>query len=153
MGKIKLLIDADGCPVTKRALRIAAGYGVESVIFCDTAHEFRDAGAEVVTVSKGADSADFALISRIARDDIVVTQDYGLAALALVRGARVLDQNGRRYTDENIDRLLAERALAKRIRNGGGSSGSSRLRGPAKRTEAQNEAFDAALRALFEEKQ
>ena len=86
MGKIKLLIDADGCPVTKRALRIAAGYGVESVIFCDTAHEFRDAGAEVVTVSKGADSVDFALISRIARDDIVVTQDYGLAALALVRG-------------------------------------------------------------------
>ena len=146
MGKIKLLIDADGCPVTRRALRIAAGYGVESVIFCDTAHEFRDADAEVVTVSKGADSADFALISRIAR----VTQDYGLAALALVRGARVLDQNGRRYTDENIDRLLAERALAKRIRNGGGSSGSSRLRGPAKRTEAQNEAFDAALRALLD---
>ena len=99
-------------------------------------------------MSKGADSADFALISRIARDDIVVTQDYGLAALALVRGARVLDQNGRRYTDENIDRLLAERALAKRIRNGGG-----RMRGPAKRTEAQNEAFDAALKALLEEKQ
>ena len=146
MGKIKLLIDADGCPVTKRAVNIAAGYGVSAVIFCDTAHEFTSDAAEVVTVSKGADSADFALLSRIARDDIVVTQDYGLAALALVRGARVLDQNGRRYTDENIDRLLAERALAKRIRNGGG-----RMRGPARRTEAQNEAFDAALKALMEE--
>ena len=65
MGKIKLLIDADGCPVTRRAVKLAAGYGVESVIFCDTAHEFRDAGAEVVTVSKGADSADFALANSV----------------------------------------------------------------------------------------
>ena len=148
MGKIKLLIDADGCPVTKRAVKIAAGYGVAAVIFCDTAHEFASDTAEVVTVSKGADSADFALLSRIVRGDIVVTQDYGLAALALVRGAQALDQNGRRYTDKNIDRLLAERALAKRIRNGGG-----RVRGPAKRTEAQNEAFDTALCALMEETQ
>lgn len=145
MEKIKLLIDADGCPVTKLALKIAAEYGILCVIFCDTAHEFSSESAEIVTVSKGADSADFALLRRICRGDIAVTQDYGLAALCLVRGARVLDQNGRRYTDENIDRLLEERNFAKRIRRGGG-----RMRGPAKRTEAQNEAFAAALRALIE---
>lgn len=146
MEKIKILIDADGCPVTKLTLRIAEEHHIPCVIFCDTAHEFASGTAQVVTVSKGADSADFALLSRISRGDIVVTQDYGLAALALVRGARALDQNGRRYTDENIDRLLEERALAKRIRHGGG-----RMRGPAKRTEEQNAAFEAALRRLLAE--
>lgn len=147
MESVKILIDADGCPVTKLTLKIAAGYGVKCVIFCDTAHEFSALPAEVVISSKGADSADFALLARISRGDIVVTQDYGLAALALTRGAKPLDQNGRYYTDDNIDRLLGERALAKRIRRGGG-----RLHGPAKRTEAQNEAYEAALRRLLEKK-
>ena len=144
MESVRILIDADGCPVTKLTLKIAAGYGVKCVIFCDTAHEFSSDTAEVVICSKGADSADFALLSRVKRGDIVVTQDYGLAALAMTRGARVLDQNGRYYTDDNIDRLLEERNLAKRIRRGGG-----RMRGPAKRTEAQNEAFESALRCLI----
>ena len=78
-----MLVDADGCPVTRIAVRVAAEYGVLCVVFCDMAHEFRELGSsvEVVTVSTGADSADFALVNRAERGDIVVTQDFGLAAM------------------------------------------------------------------------
>ena len=80
---MRVLIDADACPVTDRAVRMAAERGVESVLFCDDAHWMARDDAQVVTVMRGADSADFALINRCTRGDIVVTQDYALAAMAL----------------------------------------------------------------------
>ncbi|MBQ8509059.1 MAG: DUF188 domain-containing protein [Clostridia bacterium] len=143
---MRILIDADGCPVTKLTLRIAARYGIECVLFCDTAHSF-DTDARVITVSQGADSADFALVNHVLPGDIVVTQDYGLAAMALARGARPISQDGMLYTDGNIGGLLESRALAKRIRRGGG-----RLKGPSKRTSAQDTAFEAALLKLLGDK-
>jgi uncharacterized protein YaiI (UPF0178 family) len=75
--------------------------------------------------------------------DVVVTQDYGLAAMCLARGAAVLNQDGMEYTSDNIDALLSARHTAKRIRNAGG-----RLKGPRSRTAEQNKTFEAALRAL-----
>ena len=137
---MRLFIDADGCPVTKIAVRAAQARGVPCTVICDTSHRFDLPGAEVITVEQGADSADLRLVNMIQRGDIAVTQDYGLAALCLSRGAHVLDQDGRQYTSENIDGLLAFRALAKRIRRGGG-----RLRGASKRTAAQDRAFETAL--------
>lgn len=97
-------------------------------------------------VSKGADSADFAIVSRLSPGDLVITQDYGLAAMCLSRKAKVIDQNGMRYTSDNIDGLLASRAEAARIRRGGG-----RLKGPGKRTAEQTEAFSAAFEAMITE--
>ncbi len=142
----RLYIDADGCPVINQALNAAVRRHVESFLICDTAHVFSRRGAETITVDKGADSADFAIVSRIKAGDLVVTQDYGLAAMCLTRGALVIDQNGMRYTPENIDGLLAQRAQAGRIRRAGG-----RLKGPAKRTAAQNEAFISAFHAMLQE--
>ena len=66
--------------------------------------------------------------------------------MCLTKGARVIDQNGMRYTSENIDGLLSQRAEATRIRRGGG-----RLKGPPKRTGAQNEAFISAFHAMIQE--
>ena len=83
----RLLIDADGCPVVDIAVRIARQRGIECLILCDTAHEFRKEGARTITVSKGNDSVDFALVNLVQKGDIVVTQDYGLAAMCLARGA------------------------------------------------------------------
>lgn len=80
---MRLLIDADGCPVTKAALKIAGEQNIAAIIFCDTSHVFNFPNAKVVTVEKGADSADFALVNEIEKGDIVITQDYGLAAMAL----------------------------------------------------------------------
>lgn len=95
--------------------------------------------------SKGADSVDFALVNLVRPGDVVVTQDYGLAAMCLARSALALNQDGMEYTADNIDALLLARHTAKKIRNAGG-----RLKGPAKRTAAQDEDFSAALVRLLQ---
>ena len=142
----RLYIDADGCPVINQALNAAGRRHVEAFLICDTAHIFTRRGAETITVDKGADSADFAIVAKLLPGDLVITQDYGLAAMCLAKGARVIDQNGMRYTADNIDGLLSSRAEAARIRRGGG-----RLKGPAKRTAEQNEAFISAFHAMIQE--
>ena len=143
---MELFIDADGCPVTDLAVRLAGQYHIPCTIFCDTAHRIERDGAATITVSKGADSVDFALVNRIHAGDVVVTQDYGLAAMCLSRKAIPIHQDGMVYTDDNIDGLLFFRAAAKKIRNAGG-----RLKGPSRRTKEQDKAFAAALEQLLRE--
>ncbi len=137
---MRLLIDADGCPVVDQAVGIARKYHVDCIIVCDAAHEYEKPGAQTVTVMRGADSVDFALVNMVNPNDIVVTQDYGLAAMCLARRAIPINQNGMVYRDDNIDSLLLARHTAKKIRMSGG-----RLRGPAKRTAEQDAAFVRTL--------
>ena len=144
---MNLFIDADGCPVTNIAIALAKKYCVPCTLICDTAHEMCREGAVTITVSKGADSADFALVNLVRPGDIVVTQDYGLAAMCLSRGAVPIHQDGMVYTNDNIDGLLFFRAAAKKVRNAGG-----RLKGPSKRTKEQDRAFEATLSRLLEER-
>ncbi len=141
-----LYIDADGCPVINQAINAATKRHVSCFLICDTAHQFSRRGAQTITVDKGADSADMAIVARLLPGDLVITQDYGLATLCLTRGARVIDQNGMRYTSENIDMLLAQRADAARLRRGG-----VRLKGPVKRTSEQNESFILAFHEMIQE--
>lgn len=143
---MKIYIDADGCPVVKITLDIARKYGISCVIICDTAHRINYDGAETIVVDKGADSADFRLVNLVARGDIAVTQDYGLAAMCLGRNAFAINQDGKSYTSDNISGLLEFRALSKKIRRSGG-----RLKGMPKRTSAQDRLFSDALKALIEE--
>lgn len=141
---MRILIDADGCPVVDIAVRLAKEYKAECLILCDTSHVFEKDGAVTLTFSKGADSVDFALVNLLKPSDIVVTQDYGLAAMCLARGAVPLSQDGMVYSDDNIDALLLARHTARKIRNAGG-----RLKGPSKRTSAQDKDFENKLRALL----
>ncbi|WP_283608775.1 YaiI/YqxD family protein [Faecalispora anaeroviscerum] len=140
----RVLIDADGCPVVDEAVALCGSFGVECLILCDTSHHFEKAGARTLVVSKGADSVDFALVNLLKPGDIVVTQDYGLAAMCMARGARILNQDGMEYTVQNIDALLLARHTAKKIRNAGG-----RLKGPRKRLPEQNRAFQEKLELLL----
>lgn len=96
-------------------------------------------------VDKDRDSVDIALANRLKKGDIVVTQDYGVAAMALPKGAYALNQNGLVYTDQNIDRLLFERHLGQKVRRGGGRTG-----GPRKRTEEDNQNFEREFRKLIQ---
>lgn len=146
---MKLLIDADACPVTSVAVRIAASRQIPVVLVCDTNHVQHATGVTCVTVDPGADSADLALANRCAPGDVVITQDYGVAALALGRGADALHPSGRRYTDGNIDGLLADRYAAKKQRR---ACGKHHLKGPTKRTAADDRAFAAALNVLLDER-
>jgi len=140
----KLLIDADGCPVVDIAVRLARQHSIECLILCDTAHELSKEGTRTITVSKGADSVDFALVNLVQKGDVVVTQDFGLAAMCLARGAVPLNQNGMVYTNGNIDALLYQRHAAQKIRRGGG-----RLKGPAKRGAEEDRAFEATLEKIL----
>ena len=143
---MQLWIDADACPVVDEAIRIAGKRGIQVTLVCDDAHWMQREGARTITVARGADSADLMLVNLLSRGDAVVTQDYGLAALCLARGAKVLHQNGRVYDDENIDSLLGMRHVAAKVRRGGG-----RLKGPPKRERWQDEQFAAALEELLKQ--
>lgn len=144
---MKLLIDADGCPVVDICLEEAKKRGLEVLLFCDTAHVMNREGAHTITVSKGADSADFALVNHAQKGDIVVTQDYGLAAMCLSRGAVPVRQDGLVYDAFNIDALLMARHTARKIRRGGG-----RLKGPKKRTDADDADFRKTLTAVLDQR-
>jgi uncharacterized protein len=142
---MRILIDADGCPVVDVAIACAVPKNVPVLLVCDTAHFFERDGAKTITVDKGSDSADFRLVNLIEKGDIVVTQDYGLAAMALARNARVINQDGMRYTEDNIDSLLLARHTARKIRMGGG-----RLKGPPKRVREQDASFQVALLTMLQ---
>lgn len=139
-----ILIDADGCPVVDLTLQVAKEYSVPVIIMCDTSHQIERKGAQTLVFDKGIDSVDFALVNRVHTDDIVITQDYGLASMCLARCARVLNQNGLEYTAENIDALLFRRHENKKLLRTG-----KHPKGSAKRTEAQSVAFERALKTIL----
>ncbi len=141
---MKIIIDADACPVTDIAVRIANENGLECVLICDTSHRIEREGCETIMVDKGADSVDFRLVNMLAAGDIAVTQDYGLAAMCLSKHAKALNQNGLIFTDKNIEQLLFTRYVGKKVRAAGG-----RTKGPAKRMPEQDVAFEKALLQLI----
>ena len=103
---MKIFVDADACPVVHQSETVARKYNVPVVLLCDTNHILSSDYSEVRAVGAGADAVDLALINLCRAGDIVVTQDYGVAALALGKRAYAVHQNGWQYTDENNDRLL-----------------------------------------------
>lgn len=141
---MKVLIDADACPVVDIAVTLCRQYKTQCLLLCDTAHEMRRDGAETLVFDKGADSVDYALVNRVESGDIVITQDYGLASMCLAKGARVLHQDGWEYTQFNIDALLFQRHASREYRAAGG-----RIKGPAKRKSVQDQAFEDALRRML----
>ena len=94
----------------------------------------------------GADAVDFKLISLLHRGDICVSQDYGVAAMALGKGCYAIHQSGKWYTNENIDQMLMERHLAKKARR---SSKKNHLKGPAKRTEMDDQRFEESFEKMI----
>lgn len=137
---MKLLIDADGCPVVDIAVRICRSNSIPCLLLCDTAHEFYKDGAQTFIFDKGADSVDYALVNRIFPGDIVITQDYGVASMSLSKKAQVLHQDGWEYTSDNIDALLLARHESRKYRASGG-----RTKGLKKRSKEQDKAFEQAL--------
>ena len=141
-----IFVDADACPVVRETEAAAQRYGISMTLLCDTNHVLKSEYSEIRVVGAGADAVDFALINLCRAGDIVVTQDYGVAAMALGKRAFCIHQSGRWYTDENIDELLMERHLVKKARR---ASSKIHLKGPAKRTSADNVRFSASLEALL----
>lgn len=131
---MKIIIDADACPVVDIAVGIAKERNLECILVCDNTHFIQKDGAETIIVDKGADSADCRIANLTEKGDVVITQDYGLAALVLGKGGKSLNQNGLIYSDTNIENLLFTRFIGKKERMAG-----NRTKGPKKRT-SQNDA-------------
>jgi len=112
--KMQIFVDADACPVVAIIEKIAKENSVPVTLLCDTNHVLSLAYSEVVVVGAGADAVDYKLISICHKGDIVVSQDYGVAAMALGKGAYAIHQSGKWYTNDNIDQMLMERHLNKK---------------------------------------
>ena len=142
-----VFVDADACPVTRLTEEIAKKHSIPVMLLCDTSHLLTSEYSEVRIIGAGADAVDLALINLCQSGDIVVTQDYGVAALALGKGAKAIHQSGRWYTEENIDALLMERHLAKKARK----SSKNHLKGPAKRSKEDDLRFAESFERMLQE--
>ena len=142
---MKILVDADACPVKTIIVREAKKRGVPVTMVMDTSHERDDGYSQVVTVDKGTDSADIKLVNLTEPGDLVVTQDFGVAAMALGKGALALNQNGMEYTEQNMDKLLFERHVGREVRRRG-----RHTKGASKRTDEDNRAFEVKFITMLE---
>lgn len=143
---MKILVDADACPVVSIVEHMAERYGIPVILLCDTNHVLQSEYSEVKVIGAGADAVDFALVGLCQKGDLVVTQDYGVAAMILGKGAYGIHQSGKWYTDENIDRMLMERHISKKARR---SKAKHHLKGSVKRTAEDNHRFGESLERLI----
>ncbi|MEE1031895.1 MAG: YaiI/YqxD family protein [Ruminococcus sp.] len=143
---MKIFVDADACPVVRIVEKIAKKYEIPCILLCDTNHVLSSDYSEVVIVGARADAVDFKLISLLSKGDICVSQDYGVAAMALGKGCYAIHQSGKWYTNENIDQMLMERHLAKKARR---ATKKHHLKGPAKRTPEDNLRFEESFEKMI----
>lgn len=142
-----IYVDADACPVVSIVERLAEKYDIPVTLLCDTNHILSSDYSEVKIIGAGADAVDYALIGLCTSGDIVVTQDYGVAAMALGKGAYAIHQSGKWYTNENIDQMLMERHLAKKARR---ATKKNHLKGPRKRSVEDDERFEGSFETLIQ---
>lgn len=127
---------------------IAGEFGLSVVLVTNYAHYSTKPYPDYVSiiyVDMGSDMADYKIASTIQEDDVLITQDYGLASIVLFK-ARVLHQSGKEFTAFNIDRLLAKRAESSKMRRSG-----KHTKGPKAYTEEDRQAFITSLRKVIEE--
>ena len=143
---MKIFVDADACPVVGIVEELAKKYTILVTLLCDTNHVISSDYSEVIVVGAGADAVDYKLISMCHKGDMVVSQDYGVAAMALGKGAYAIHQSGKWYTNENIDQMLMERHLNKKARR---ASQKNHLKGPKKRTAEDDEYFRESFEKMI----
>lgn len=136
-----IIVDADACPVKQEIISTAAGFSIKVCMVASYDHRLSDhAGVEIVQVDCSNQSADLYIVNRTRKGDIVVTQDYGLACIALAKGALVISPRGEEYTNDNINYLMERRHVQAQIRRGGG-----RTKGPKPILAEDRERFQQKL--------
>ncbi len=145
---MKVVIDADACPVKNETISTARSRGLAVLMVANSSQNLgrwtSKPGVEGVEVGHGRDAADFAIIERLEPDDVVVTQDTGLAAMVLGRGAKALSPRGRVFHLATIDAEMHIRHEEQKVRRGGG-----RTRGPSPFTEADRAHYLESLRSML----
>ena len=143
---MRVIVDGDGCPAINIIEKLSKEYNIELIIYCDINHFITLNYGEVKIVDSGFQSVDMKVVNETIKGDIVVSQDYGVAAMILGKGAHGIHQSGKWYTNENIDMLLMERHMAKKARM---ASKKHHLKGPSKRTEEDDKRFEESFEKLI----
>lgn len=143
---MRILVDADACPVKKEILKLAKIHNIEVLMFLDNSHVYEDGYSNVYILDKGADSVDYFLINKMIDGDIIITQDYGVASMALAKQGVPIHQNGLIFTNDNILALLNQRAFNQKIRR------HKNMKGPKKRTKEDNLKFEKSLQLVINSK-
>ncbi len=141
---LKIYVDADACPVVRQVEKVAMKYEIKVTLICDTNHVLHSKYSEVKKIDAGKDAVDFALIGMCKKGDIIVTQDYGVAAMALGKGCHAIHNFGKWYTDENIEELLMVRHLSKKQRRIQGRN----YKGPKKKVDDRTVSFYDSLEKM-----
>lgn len=141
-----IYVDADACPVVRIVEKVAKEMSIPVTLLCDTNHVLHSDYSDIKIIGAGADAVDFALVNLARKGDAVVTQDYGVAAMALGKGAYAIHQSGKWYTNDNIDQMLMERHLAKKARR---AASKNHLKGPKKRTTEDDERFEESFTRML----
>ena len=144
---MQIFVDADACPVVKVIEAIAKKYQIPVTLLCDINHDLYSDYSKVIMVGAGTDAVDYKLISLCHSGDIVVSQDYGVAAMALGKGAYAIHQSGKWYTNTNIDQMLMERYLNKNSRK---KSLKNHVKRPKKRTDADDVKFAKSFEKMID---
>ena len=143
---MRILVDADACPVKKIIAELAKKNDIKVIMFFDNAHVYEDGYSKVYIIDKGADSVDYFLINRALPNDIVVTGDYGLASMALAKKTFPISPRGLIYNEDNIMGLLSQRAMSQKLRK------HKNLKGPKKRVSNDDEKFRKSLNIIISNK-
>lgn len=145
---MKIYVDADACPVQKEIIQVARLYDLSVVLvksYSHFSHDDHPSFVETVYVDQGRDMADLEILKRAVKNDIVITQDYGLASLLLPKGCIVLHHKGFLFSEKNIDRLLSTRHASAKARRAG-----QRTKGPKPLTEEDKIKFSQLLIKMIE---
>ena len=143
---MRIIIDGDACPRVKKIEEIAKKYLVELILYCDIYHNISLDYGKVKVVDSGFQSVDMYIINECKDKDIIITQDYGVASIALNKGCFCVNPKGFMYNDDNIDKLLFERHLKSKVRQSGG-----RIKGPKKRSDKDDIALENSLIKILDE--
>lgn len=127
---MKIIVDGDACPGISIIENAARKYNLQLIVYCDIHHFISLDYGEVRVVDNGFQSVDMKVANECKRGDIVVSQDYGVAAICLGKGAKVINPRGTIYSDENIGNMLEQRHINAKIRKGGGRTPNNKKRTP-----------------------
>lgn len=147
MTNLRLIIDGDACPAKKEIFQLAKQYEVEVILITSLSHYSDYQDCTYIVVDNLPQAVDMAVMNRTQKGDVVITQDYGLAAVVLKKGAYVLSPRGKVYRDEKMDELLLERHLAQKERRGGG-----KIKGPHAYTKEDMDRLLRVLESFFRRK-
>lgn len=142
---MRIIVDGDACPGVSIIENLAKKYEVELLLFCDIHHYIMLDYGEVKVVDSGFQSVDMYVVNIAKTGDIIITQDYGVAAICLPRKCYCINPKGYYYTEKNIDKMLEERHISQKLRKGGFKTSN-----PKKRTKEDDERLRENLIKLLE---